>query len=74
MVTLHQVNQKCIAPYQLAMYALVQNMENETHMVDVQMDRSPALSCKPAAMKLGHPLTRVIKSGTRCVQTGALMG
>ena len=74
MVTLHQVNQKGIAPYQLAMYALVHNMENETHTFDVQMDRSPALSHKPAAMKFGHPLTRVFKSGTRCVQMGALMG
>ena len=74
MVTLHQVNQKCIAPYQLAVYALVHNMENETHTFDVQMNRSPALSHKPAAMKFGHPLTRVFKSGTRCVQTGALIG
>ena len=74
MVTLHQVNQKGIAPYQLAVHALVHNMENETHTFDVQMDRNPALSHKPAAMKFGHPLTRVFKSGTRCVQMGALMG
>jgi len=63
-----------MAPYQQAMYALVQSMENESHTIDVQMEHSLALSHNPAAMKLDHPLTLVFKSGTRCVQMGALIG